>query len=150
MLRSVEASASSIFTGRPASRTIEVTPTPCRPQGWTNPNGVRSGSTFRASPWKLTVAAGRDTEVAAGADHDFFQPVHHVHDADSHPRQVHDGVDHQLARAVVGDVAAALDLEDRDPAACERFLGHEKTLASAALAEGEDRRVFEEQHGVPL
>ena len=61
--------------------------------------------------------------------------------------QVEDGVADELAGAVIGDVAAAIDLVKRDAALGEQFVGGEDVGAVGVAAEGQDRRMLEqEQH----
>jgi hypothetical protein len=62
--------------------------------------------------------------------------------------EVEDRISDELARPVVGDVAAALDLEDLDAASAQGFgVEGEARLASAA-AEGDDGGVFAEEEEV--
>ena len=83
---------------------------------------------------------GFDAEVAAGSDQ-------HLHEAPDVPDdiagfgQLDDGIAHELARTVPGDLAAAVDVDDR--CAVDRPLEVE-----CAFARGVDRRVLEEQLGV--
>ena len=100
-------------------------------------------------------AAGGDAEVAAEADERFFHEADKVDGAEAgaaagvaEAAQVEDGVADELAGAVVGDVAAAVDLVERDAAAGEEFVGGEDVGAVGVAAEGEDGRVLEEQQDV--
>ena len=62
--------------------------------------------------------------------------------------QIEDGVTDELAGAVKGDVAAAIDFVEGDSAADEQFIGSENVGSVGVAAEGEDRRVLEEQKRV--
>jgi hypothetical protein len=62
--------------------------------------------------------------------------------------EVEDGVADELAGAVIGDVATAVDLVDFDAALGEELVGREDIGAAGVAAEGEDRRVFEEEERV--
>ncbi len=58
--------------------------------------------------------------------------------------QVADQVGHQLARAVIGDVAAPFGLDDLDAGVCKEVGWNDQVLPAAAAAQGEYRRVFEQ------
>ena len=71
-----------------------------------------------------------------------------VHVARVARREVDDRVADELARRVIGDVAAARDLVHADAARRERVRGDEQVLAARAAAERHDRRVLEQQQRV--
>ena len=62
--------------------------------------------------------------------------------------QVDDRVPDELPGAVVGDVAAPLDVEDLDAAPLERLARGQEVLRPARAAEGDDRRVLAEEERV--
>ncbi len=61
--------------------------------------------------------------------------------------QVDDGVDDDLARAVIGHVAAAIGLVQLDAAAGQLIARHAKMALLARPAEGDDWVVLEEEQG---
>jgi hypothetical protein len=95
--------------------------------------------------------AGKDSVAGAEADQGFFHAADVVDWAEAasvgigQAAQVEDGVADELAGAVVGDVAAAVDLVDADAFAGEHFIGGEDVGAAGVAAQGEDGRVFEQQ-----
>jgi hypothetical protein len=104
---------------------------------------------------ELADALGGDAEVFAGEDEGFFHEADKVYRAEvwalfagEVAPEVEDGVADELAGAVVGDVAAAVDLVDGDAFAGEKVVGGEDVGAGGVAAEGEDRGVFEEDEGV--
>ena len=99
-------------------------------------------------------AAGADAVDAAKTNEGFF---HHPYEVDGtetsavgvlKTAEIEDWVADELAWAVVGDVAAAIDFVKRDTACGEEFVGGEDVGAAGISAEGEDGRVFEEKQGV--
>lgn len=56
-------------------------------------------------------ARGRHAEVGAGGDERVLDPPHVRHDVEGHG-QADDGVAHELAGTVPGDLAAAIDIDD--------------------------------------
>ena len=100
-------------------------------------------------------ALGRDAEVAAGADEGLFHQADEVDGTEVRATfagkvaaQVEDGVADELAGAVVGDVAAAVDLVELDAAAGEQFVGGEDVGAGGVAAEGENGRMLEQKERV--
>ena len=96
-----------------------------------------------------------DAEVFAGVDEGFFHQPDKIYGsqvgaafAGEVAAEVKDGVADELARAVIGDVASAVDLVDFDAALGEEIVGREDVGAGGVAAEGEDRRVFEEEERV--
>jgi hypothetical protein len=49
---------------------------------------------------------------------------------------------------VVGDVAATVDLVERDATACKEIIGSKNVVAVGVAAEGEHRRMLEEQQDI--
>ena len=103
----------------------------------------------------FTDALGGDAEVFAGEDESFFHEAHEVDGAEvgaafagKVAAEVENGIADELAGAVVGDVAAAVDLVDFDAFGCESLVGEEDVGAGRVAAEGEDGRVLEEDQGV--
>ena len=103
-------------------------------------SGPRSSARSQ-TPLRPGHAGGRDTEVAAHADQRLLDAAYVVDDLDV-VGQRDDRVADELAGAVEGDLAAAVDVDDVGAARVERSL-----VRVGALAGGEDRRVLEEQHG---
>ena len=85
-------------------------------------------------------AGGLDAEVAADLDQRLLEPSD-VADHVERLGQLDDRVADELAGTVPGDLAAAVDIDDR--CAVDRPLEVER-----ALAGGVDRRVLEQQNGV--
>ena len=63
--------------------------------------------------------------------------------------QPHDGVRHELTRAVVGDLAASLDALDRDASRRELVGGGQDVGRVGVPAEGQDGGMLQEQELVP-
>ena len=81
---------------------------------------------------ELADALREHAEVAAGADEDLFEQADEVDRAEVRAllagevaAQIEDGVADELAGAVVGDVAAAVDLVELDAALAEELVGGE-------------------------
>ena len=62
--------------------------------------------------------------------------------------QIEDGIADELSGAVVGDVAAAVDLVKGDTAAGKQFIGGEDVGAAGVAAKGEYRGMFEQEKNV--
>ena len=62
--------------------------------------------------------------------------------------EVEDGVADELAGAVVGDVAAAVDFVEGDAAAGKNLIGGQDVGAIGVAAKGEHGRMFEKQKNV--
>jgi hypothetical protein len=62
--------------------------------------------------------------------------------------QIDNRVSHQLAGAVVGNVAAAVDIVDRDTTFQQLLRREEDVVAAAPAAEGEGVRMLEEQQNI--
>ena len=73
-------------------------------------------------------SSGLHAETPAEPDQRFFHQADEIHRAEAaavrvaQAAQVEDGVAHQLARAVIGDIAAAVDFMKGDAAAGEQFV----------------------------
>ena len=99
-------------------------------------------------------AAGTDAEDAAETDEGLFHEADEVDRAEAaavgvaEAAQIEDGVADELAGAVIGDVAAAVDLVEGDAAAGQQFVGGEDVGAVGVAAEGEHRRMLEQQQDV--
>ncbi len=99
-------------------------------------------------------ATGLNTEFGAKADESFFQKADEVHGADAattlitQAAQIEDGVANELARAVIGDVTATVDVVECDTAAGKKFTGGKDVGAVRITAQGKDRRMFEEQKNI--
>jgi hypothetical protein len=85
-------------------------------------------------------AGGGDAELSAHVDQDALHATHVGDDIDR-VGQAHDGVADELARAVPGDLPAAIDVNHR------RAVGR-ALPGFRALARRVDGRVFEQQHRV--
>ncbi len=97
-----------------------------------------------------------DAEVFAGEDKSFFDETDEVDRAKMGTAfageiaaEIEDGVADELAGAVVGDVAATIDLVDLDAAACEQFVTGEDVGAGGIAAEGENGWMLEKDERVP-
>jgi len=66
------------------------------------------------------------------------------------PLQPHDRIDDDLARSVVGHVAAALDLHDIDPTSSQRLLGNEQIRALSIAAERNNGFVLDNDPSVGI
>ena len=84
--------------------------------------------------------AGAEPEIGEGADHRLLEAADIVHDADR-LGQPDDGIADQLARAVPGDLAAAIDFDHRG--AVDRPVTRLGPLAGRV-----DAGVLQHEHGV--
>jgi len=93
------------------------------------------------------VAMGVDVEAGECVDDDLFEEAHVAVDAEAEAVEVEDGIGDELARAVVGDVAAAVGFGDGDAGGEELGgCGGEMLPGVLAAADGDDGRVvFEEE-----
>ena len=103
----------------------------------------------------LADALSHDTEVAAGSDEGFFEQANEVHRTEVRAflsreiaAQVDDGIADELAGAVIGDVAAAVNLVEFDALSHKEFVGREDVAAVRVATEGEDRRMLEHQERI--
>ena len=95
-------------------------------------------------------ALGKHPEVRTGANEDFFQAAKVVHNAQRRGKgaQMEDGITHQLARTVIGDVASAVGLKQGDAAAGQQLVAGHDVLTVGIPAQGEHRGVFDQQQHV--
>ena len=92
--------------------------------------------------------ARRHAPVCTRADDRFFQLAQVPADVGLELVEVEDGVRHQLAWAVVGDVSSAVDFVVFDPELGQAFRGDDDVAGVPALAEGQDVGVLHEQQVV--
>ena len=104
-------------------------------------SGPRSSARSQ-TPLRPGTRAVVDAEVGADRDQRLLDAADVVDDLDVVGER-DDRVADQLAGTVEGDLAAAVDVDDRRAARVERAL-----VRVGALAGGEHRRVLEQQHGV--
>jgi len=99
-------------------------------------------------------AAGPDAVDSAEPDQGFFHCADEVHGAKTatfgvlKTAEIEDGIADELTGAVVSDVAASVDLVERDAAAQEQFVRCEDIGATCIASESEYWRVFEEEERV--
>jgi hypothetical protein len=79
---------------------------------------------------RAVLAAGVEAVVGDAVDEGLFEQVHHLAHLEAAAVEVEQQVAHHLAGAVVGDLAAAVDLDQRDVGDVEQVLG------LAGLAQG--------------
>ena len=159
------------MTSRPSSALSDVTPASAMPHGTKRAYQERSTSQLSAKPCMVTprltrmpraailrsgpfvvgaqphAAAARhprglDPEVATDADQGLLHPAYVVDHLDV-VRESDDGVADQLAGAVEGDQAAAVDVDHRGTPGIGRAVA-----GRGALTGGEDGRVLEQPDGV--
>ena len=103
---------------------------------------------------KAADASGLQAEFGAQADEGFFHEAHEVHRAEptavgvAQAAQVKDGVADKLAGSMIGDVAATVDLVQGDAAAGQELVGSQDICPVGVAAQGEDRRMLEQQQHV--
>ena len=145
MMTSAQPRSLSQLNANPCIVTLWLTRMPMAPifrSGRTaGPRGRRRrrGPTCRCGP---SIRVAVDAEVRADPDHHVLEAAHVGHDVDR-LGQPDDRVAHELARAVPGDLPAAVDVDHRRPV--ERPL-----VGLGALAGGVDRGVLQQQRGVGL
>ena len=107
---------------------------------------ARGGSVGVHPAARMSVAtAGLDAERPARVDHRALERAHQRPYEQAPTAQADDRVGHQLARAVVGHLAAPFDADDVDPARCERLGRGEDMRRIRGAAEREHGRVLEQQ-----
>ena len=91
----------------------------------------------------------------AGADQRLFEQANEVDRAEMRAffagqiaAQIDDGIADELAGAVVGDIAAAIDLVQLHAALCEQFVAGEDIGAMRVAAKREHRRMLQQQQRV--
>jgi hypothetical protein len=104
---------------------------------------------------ELADALGHDAEVAAGADQSLFEETDVVDGAKvwaffagKIAAEIEDGVADELAGAVIGDVAAAIDLVHLHSTLGEEIVASEDVGAVGVAAEGEDGRMLQHEESV--
>ena len=80
---------------------------------------------------------GVEAVVGEAVDQALLHQAHQLAHLEAAPAQVDEQIHHQLARAVVGDLPAAVDLDHRDVG------GAQQMLRLARLPEGVDRRMLQ-------
>jgi hypothetical protein len=87
---------------------------------------------------------GRDAEAAGGEEQGLFEEADVVGGGEVAGAEVEDGVGDELAGTVVGDVAAAVGVDDCGALPGERAGVEEEVFGAGAAAEGVDGRVLED------
>jgi hypothetical protein len=90
-------------------------------------------------------ATRRDAERGTRRDHRRLERADERPDHEAAIRERQDRIRHELARAVVGHLATALDPDDLDPPPGERRRVGEDVAGSDVPAERQDRRMLEEE-----
>ena len=85
---------------------------------------------------RLWPRGGCDSVLCCQVDDRLFERRHQLPHADVRTTNVDQRIDHENARAVVGDLAATIDLHDLDVAR------REQVLARGIQPQGENRRVL--------
>jgi hypothetical protein len=91
----------------------------------------------------LAPSFGADVETSAGVDDGALEGAHERYDF-SKTLQPADGIDYDLAGAVVRDVAAALDVCDVDASARDFLAIQQNVLALSLPSERYHRRMFDD------
>jgi hypothetical protein len=92
------------------------------------------------------LAVGGDGEVSQGVDDGLFEQAHVIVEAEVEGVEIEDGVDDELAWAVVGDVAAAVGGFDCDAKTGELVGGGQEVGGGGgSLGDGDGGWVFEEE-----
>lgn len=92
------------------------------------------------------VAEAFDVESREGVDDDLFEESQVADEAQVEAVEVEDGVDDQLAWAVVGNVAAAVGFCDLDAGSLKLSVGGDQVRACPrAAADGDDGRIVLDQ-----
>ena len=120
---------------------------------------VQSAATGRAQSapdaGELADAAGGKAELAAEADEGFFHEADEVDRPEAaagggvaQAAEIEDRVADQLAGAVVGHVAAAVDLVEGNAAALEQLVRRQNVGTVGVAAQGEHGRMLQQQEHV--
>ena len=110
---------------------------------------ARVGTVRIAPAARVAVAPRRpDAERRAGRHERGFEGPDQRPDHEAAARQGDDRIGDQLARAVVGHLAASLDADDLDPARGERRVVGQDVGRVGGASEGQDSRVLEEEQPV--
>ena len=94
------------------------------------------------------IGAGIEAPVAGRTDHGLFEAGDEVNDLQAPAVEADDRIDHQLARSVVGDVAAPVRGHHRDAFLGQERVGDAQVFPTAAAAQGEDAGMFDAQDHV--
>jgi len=96
-----------------------------------------------------------DTEVFAGKNENFFDQPNKIDRtkvwaafAGKVAAEIEDGVSDELARPVIGNVTATVDLVDLNAAACEQFVARKDVGSGCISAKREHGRVFQQHERV--
>ena len=92
---------------------------------------------------------GSDPESGEGFDQDPLESSEVAVQVAAMIGHIQDRIPHQLARPVIGHVAAPLHVQEPDPERGERGFGYQKVALVPATSEGDDGRVLEQQQEVP-
>lgn len=141
----------------------------CDAAGDVDPDGTdlasRRGQTLGRGGRRVEGAAPDSSEArdaarahainAAESDERFFHFSNEIDGAESasifevaEGAQVEDGIADELARAMVRNIAAAIDRMDGDAALCEQGIGGQDVGARGIAAEGQDGRVLKKKQNV--
>ena len=95
-------------------------------------------------------ALGKHAVVRTGANEYFFQAAKVLHNAQRRGKaaQMENGITHQLARTVIGDVASAVGLKQGDAAAGQQLVAGHHVLTVGIPAQGEHRGMFDQQEHI--
>ncbi len=95
-------------------------------------------------------ALGQHAIVRTGANEHFFQLAQVLDDAQrrGEAAQMEDGITHQLPWSVIGDVASAVGLKQRDAAPRQQLVAGNDVLAVGIPAQGEHRRMLDQQQHI--
>jgi hypothetical protein len=103
----------------------------------------------------LADALSHDAEVAAGTDQHLFEHADKVDGAEvwaflagQVTAQIDDGVANELAGAMIGDVAATVDLVELNAALLQELIRCEDVGATGIPAECKYRRVLKQKKGI--
>src|SRR5207253_3792052 len=89
-----------------------------------------------------------DPVFGGGPDHELFDRRDILADVLAIRLQVHDRVPDDLPRAVIGDVPAAVRLEQFEAAGCEHLRRPEDVLGLRSASQRDDRRMLEQQQRI--
>ena len=90
----------------------------------------------------------RDAEADQGVNQDFFQLPEVLSEVCAVSREVHDGITDNLTRAVVGDISAAIGVDQLNATVGKLGLVDEDVIEASGAAQGDYGGVFEEDKGV--
>src|SRR5690242_9062021 len=89
-------------------------------------------------------------QVTAGSDKHFFQLADKIDGADPRLKgtEIENGIADELARAVKGDITAAVGIMQLNSVGGQRLTRSDDVLGSGIAAQSDDRRVFQQDQGV--